>query len=385
VYDVTEFYHETGMFGWLARQPYFENVSLSAVVANSVWIAVEIDYDKSTVISEADPIFQVVAHLFCAFFSWEVFVRFGAFRRKFDAFKDMTFVFDFTLALLAVIDTWIVTAAVALLGLRMGGGKIFLIFKILRVAKLLRLGKVVRCFPDLLVILRGITMAVRSVGVIVLLLAFIIYVSAIIFRVLLEGTDLGTLRFNNMGQAMGTLLLDCTLSGSKGTHVMKEADEEHLIYSGILLMYVVFANITVMGVLGGSLVQAIKTVAEVEKAENAAKVRKNKMEDLWYMIVGADIDNDGYLSEIEVRTLLDAKDDAVSWQLKEMGVDVESLQDTLGFLLMQNGGIMTGDLFKKTVLELQTKKFAMVRDHVVTRKFFYETIREFEERIKKRS
>jgi hypothetical protein len=318
-------------------------------------------------------------------------VRWGAFRRKRDAFGDFTFNCDFALACVAVLDTWVLTLVVTTLGLKMGDSqgnmKVLLVFKILRLFKLFRLGRVMRCLPELLVIIRGIRMAVHSVSVIIGLLSAIIYVSAILFRVVLDGTRLGAARFNNMGQAMGTLLLDCTLSGTRGINVMYEADEEHLIYACLLLLFVLFSNITVMGVLAGSLVQAIKTVAEVEKADNAMKNVGTALDKLWEdfdrHISSPDDSDQAAVTEEDLRKHFDSifceqRTKGNFWfkdALERIDVDSLGLRDVMGFILETNGGKLTESVFKKMVLDLRSKNLAKVKDHVATRKFFNDRLR----------
>merc|ERR1711933_278163 len=90
---------------------------------------------------------------------------------------------------------------------------------------------------------------------------------AIGFRVLLENTPMGNERFETVTQAMGTLLLDCALSGTKGGPLIREAYQEHPIYSLFMFFFALLANVTMMGVVGGLLVQTIKKVAEVEEVE----------------------------------------------------------------------------------------------------------------------
>jgi len=57
--------------------------------------------------------------IFCIFFCFEWIVRFGAFRRKRDGLKDAWFVFDSVLVTSMVLETWVFTFIVFIMG---GGG-----------------------------------------------------------------------------------------------------------------------------------------------------------------------------------------------------------------------------------------------------------------------
>merc|ERR1719195_2243556 len=105
----------------------------------------------------------------------------------------------------------------------------------------------------------------RAISLVFILLFFVIYIGAIVFRVLLEGTSFGDRHFETVMHAMGTLLLDCALSGTRGGPLMREAYSAHPIYSLLLFAFVLLTNVTMMGLLVGLLVQTIKKVAEVEE------------------------------------------------------------------------------------------------------------------------
>merc|ERR550532_1504350 len=107
----------------------------------------------------------------------------------------------------------------------------------------------------------------------------------------MDGTDIGKKRFPNVPNAMGTLMLDCTLSGSRGTPLIREAYKESFLYAGMVLCFVLLSNVTMMGVLAGLLVQTVKTVAETEKEAKTLKDLFRTMEALWKWALQHDKDN----------------------------------------------------------------------------------------------
>jgi len=219
-----------------------------------------------------------------------------------------------------------------------------------------------------MVIIRGIGIACRAIGVVLALLFIIIYVGAIVFRVALEGTPLGLSRFPDVTAAMGTLLLECTLSGNRGTTLMREAFNQHPACALLVLVFVLLANVTIMGVLTGLLVQTVKTVAEVEKEEKMVKELVRTMDQLWGLVMEQDVDFDGFISGAEFCNLMELPDTVRMLQALE--VDVEGLVNVSSFVFEQHGGTLSRSEFLRVILDLRGSKKATVKDHMETRKFF---------------
>mmetsp|Transcript_66794 Transcript_66794/g.186368 ORF Transcript_66794/g.186368 Transcript_66794/m.186368 type:complete len:587 (+) Transcript_66794:91-1851(+) len=367
--DVTSLYCEHGLYQYLARSPRFEAVTLFVVLLSSIWIAVEVDLDSSTVLYEAKPVFQVAAHIICVLFILELTVRFMAFKNRRNAFEEPWFIFDTTLVVFVVFETWFVTALAAATPLKPPGGiRFVIVFRSMRVLKVLRLARLMRELPEVVVIVRGILIAVRAMGAVLSLLSFIIYIAAIVFRVLLEGTDLGDRRFGSVPKSMWTLLLECTLSGSKGVHVMLEAQAEHLAYALLLLLFVLLANVTMMGVLGGLLVHTVKTVADIGHEERTVKHISAKTDEFWSSFHGHE-NAVGSISELGMRVML--ADKSVAQTLANVGVDVQGLLDVSGFIFEQNEGTLSKASFKRMLLDLRSKNTARVKDHMDTRRLLH--------------
>merc|ERR1719335_720273 len=60
------------------------------------------------VLYNAHPVFIIAENSFCTYFTFELFIRFMAFRRKRFAFRDFWFLFDGMLVFLMIIETWII-------------------------------------------------------------------------------------------------------------------------------------------------------------------------------------------------------------------------------------------------------------------------------------
>jgi len=326
------------------------------------------DSNDSLTLYGSATVYQIVAHLTCLCFLAELFIRVTAFRRLVYAVKDLWCVFDMILVTLLVLETWVLGTLAAVSGMSFTGGfKLMVVFRVLRLLRVLRLARVLQHLPELMVIVKGLGLAIRAIAVVISLLGIIVYVGAIIFRGLLEGTALGARWFPDVPSAMGTLLLDCTLSGSRGTPLIREAYQEGIWYAVPVLLFVLLANVTMMGVLAGLLVQTVKTVAEVEQEEKSVKQLVNTMDKLWSCVLAVDGDNSRTIDEAEFRNLMSKRDTAKI--LHHMNVDVDGLVDLSGFFFDQKNGKLGRKDFLKMVLDLRGSKKATVKDHVETRKF----------------
>jgi len=145
--SVADLYHTKGIAQTIARSTTFEYITLAVIGANSWWLAVDADYNTADVLTQADPIFQIAEHFFCAYFSFEWAVRLMAFRRKRDSLTDAWFIFDSALVSLMVLETWIFSIAALIMsaasdspqGGTPGGNLSFL--KIVRLLRLTRMAQ----------------------------------------------------------------------------------------------------------------------------------------------------------------------------------------------------------------------------------------------------
>lgn len=367
--DTYDEYQEDGhRFSDIARSDLFQGVSFGMVVFSSVWMAIEIDAD-----GEGGTLNAAMAHTFCSYFLFELSVQLLAYKDKRRALTDSPFMFDALLVVLILLETWVLPVLNALLGTANDGGsmRIAMVFRLLRFLKVLRLGKVLRQLPELLIIIRGVLMAYKGISFTILLIAIIIYAGGLVFRVLLEGSALGEARFKTVPASMGTLLVEATLSGSKGGPLMREAFSEHAVYAVLLLAYVVLANITMMGVLGGLLVQAVKTVTEVEKAESDLVHLIERLNQIWYLALQQDTNGDSLICLEEFRNILDDK--ATADVLRSADVDLESLTMSSGFIFENSGtdGKLDRKGFMEFILDHRSKQEAKVKDHIETRRYMH--------------
>merc|ERR1719502_2654315 len=110
-------------------------------------------------------------------------------------------------------ETWVLTLAMALSGQAggspVGGTSILRLFRLLRLSRLMRM---LRSLPELMILVKGMVTAMKSVVYVMGLLVIITYVFAIAFTQLAVGTPtIGEDYFANVAQSMYSLLIYATL------------------------------------------------------------------------------------------------------------------------------------------------------------------------------
>lgn len=374
-YSVTIYYKDHGIFQAIARNSKFELASLALVIASSMWLAVDVDNNKEPMLNKAPIGFQVVAHLTTTLFVLELAIRFLAFKNIRNIVKDFWCVFDLILVVTIVVETWVMLFVTSMIDSKVvtsANMRMISVVRMLRLIRVLRLAKLFKHVPELLVIVRGIGIALRAITICFFLLGLIIYVNAIIFRVMLDGTDFGNTQFPDVLASMGTLLLDCALSGNKGERLIRQAYAHQPVFAFLLFFFMLISNVTVMGVLSGLLVQTVKTVAEVEEHEKRYMRFHGMMDEFWQHLLRIDDNHNGYVTQHDFHKLLEHRRAAKI--LKNMDVDVETLVNVSDFIFRQHQGRLSRVDFKNVVLDFRGSQHATLKDHHVTRKFMHESL-----------
>jgi len=364
-YNVFDNYYETGVIPYIAKHNMFENMTFIVVLANSVWIAVEADASDKQLKSL---LYVVMAHFFCAYFTLEMLVRFFAFKKKRDAFRDRWFNFDFILVSFMVFETWLMPIA-GVGGAGFKSAAMLRVIRIVRLFKIARVARLLRLLPELMLIIKGIVAATRSVFFVIVLIGIMIYVGAVGFKVHSSDTNWGQRHFPTVTQGMMTLLLNGSLS--RGVEVLKEAGAERFDLAIFFCCFVLLVNLLLLNMLIGVQCQVVSAVAEAEREESDANHIKQVVEELWQTAVANDHDGDG---EIDKHEFLDILHDPEACRiLDSLGVDVLMLYDMtqqiFDELLVERGadvGLGFND-FLKAIFRFRGSRPATVKDLVQTR------------------
>ncbi|CAK0875009.1 unnamed protein product, partial [Prorocentrum cordatum] len=246
-YDVATLYKETGICQAVARSDFFAFGGMMVVVLNAIWLAVETDHNDEPILSDADPGFQVVEHLFCAIFTLEWLIRFGAFENKLGGFRDTWFLIDTVLVALMVLETWLLTLLFALIGggtRGAGSTNALRVVRVFRLTRAARLGRLLKVVPELLVIVRGVVVVARTVFLIACVLVLIIYVFAILFTQLAKESILEDTVCSDVATTMVTLLLGGVVPDIADTY--RELSSVHPMFAILFLCFVLLSYVTIM-------------------------------------------------------------------------------------------------------------------------------------------
>jgi hypothetical protein len=382
-YSVADYYWETGSCQAIARNPIFENVSFAVIFAVVLWIWIDTDYNDADTLLDAHPIFVLGANSFCIFFTFEVLVRFGAFKRKVDCFKDPAFLFDAVLVLQDVLETWCLTFYVAIKRAADGSGDSsspmkFGIFRILRMAKIIRMGRAMRLMrqlPEIAILVKGIGIATRSVFFTLVLLFIIIYVFAVVFRQITRDTEMGDLYFENVPTSINSLLLDGVLPDN--AQIVNDLAGQDWYLWPLIMFFILLASLTVMNMLVGVLVEVVGVVADAEKEGLAVSSMRDSLVKVMHEL---DLDSNGYISKAEVDKLLIQP--AAAKILENVGIDVVGLVDLSDVIFEDYGceGELDLEDFMNVVLDLRTQNTAKVKDIVMLQKLMKRDMTRFFDR-----
>eukprot|EP00927_Polykrikos_kofoidii_P087146 TRINITY_DN9967_c1_g2_i1.p1 TRINITY_DN9967_c1_g2~~TRINITY_DN9967_c1_g2_i1.p1 ORF type:complete len:615 (-),score=165.34 TRINITY_DN9967_c1_g2_i1:39-1883(-) len=393
-YDVCDFYKEHGVWQAIARNSNFEKLTLTVIVLNAFWIALDTELNTHDLLVTANPVFQFAENMFCAFFSFEWFTRCLSFRRKADGLSDAWFVFDGLMCVLMVLETWLFSAYILIFtnasGGGMGGtGSLLRIARLMRLSRMFRMAKLVRAMPELFVMLKGLFAAARSVFFTLVLLAALLFIFAIVFTQLTARTPLGALFFPTVQESMYFLLLHATLRGPSGMlstdsklAVVREMGNFWLMW--LFFGFVLLASVLLMNMLIGVLCEVVSAVASTEKEEMLVAYVGVRLTKVMALI---DEDGGGTISRDEFMQILDSEEAIEA--LQEVGVDVIGLVDFADFIF---GGDVEQDEdtpeveltmpeFMEVVLQLRGSNSATVKDIVDLRKFVRTSLQLTEKRL----
>lgn len=382
-YNVEDCYKDTGCFSLLARHNYFKICALVVIALNTVWIAIETDYNKADVLSQAPMVFQVVDNLFTCFFLFEIFVRYMAFKATRHAFGDSWFLFDATLVLLMVWETWVLvilyeyfSSSTLVSGKGLANGSSLLrLFRLVRLIRVARAGRLLSSAPELMLLVKGIVAAVRSVLAVLCLLFLVIYVFAVIFTELLSDSPVGSGRFDTVPVSLNTLMLQ-VLCGPDA-HFINELLAVDAVYYVLILFFLLVALLTIMNMLIGILCGVVADVTEAEKEEAfMAEVDRQ----IHRLAESIDEDGTGTIDQEEFATIL--KDPEMTRNFYELGVDIVGAADFAKFIFSDVNELSFAD-FTHLVSQFRGTKNASIKDIMDMRKFVSMELETLGDRIAK--
>lgn len=382
-YNVVHFYKESGCCQAIARSQVFEFSTLTIIALNAVWIGIDTDYNKTDTLADAPILFQIIENIFCTFFVAEWAIRLAALKRICDGFRDYWFVFDGALVVLMVIETWIMYAILhataqqnSTASERLGNASILKVLRLLRLTRMARMVRLLRAIPELMILVKGMAVATRSVFFTLCLLVVIIYIFGIAFTQLTLDTNIGAEYFKTVLASMNTLLLYGTFLEDTPDVINAVGDESNLLRA-IFLLFILLASLTVMNMLVGVLVEVVSVVSSVEKETLQVNFVKGRLAQI-ISDYNLDANKDGQVSKAEFEMLLSNPE--ATRALRDVGVDVVGLVDFHDFLF-QDGQDFSFENFMQVVLSLRGTNKATVKDIVDFRKWITSELGRIEEKL----
>ncbi|CAE7879169.1 unnamed protein product [Symbiodinium microadriaticum] len=363
-YNVFDRYYKTGCAQFVAKHWLFEYATLFVVCLNTIWIAIDTDLNTFSIITNAPIEFQIAENFFCGYFFGELLIRFCAFQHKRHCLQDYWFLFDLFLVVLMVAETWIVPLVFNALGLREQdlegtvNTDLLRILRLVRILRLSRMAKLLRAVPELVIIIKGIGFAARSVIVFFMLWTMIIYVFAILLRQLTQSHDVGPKYFSSVSHSMMTLFLNGIVPNQAS--IINEVGVASWAFWLILVCFVLLASVTIMYMLVGVLVEVMTVISATEKEGMTVSYIASTLRQLMQQL---NYSTEVPLSQREFQALL--VEEEVDRLLSGMGVDVVALVDTADVIyedMNKMGKSMTFENLVDTILNLRGKNTATVKD-----------------------
>jgi len=366
---VTDLYHAGGCWRSLATNTRFEQFTQVVIAVNAIWIAVETELNDEALLTRSPIVFQLMEHFFCAYFLFECLVRFMAFQRKKDCFLDKWFIFDTFLVSAMILETWVMTVIIALTSAGtmntsdggLGNASVLRIVRLLRLLRMSRVGKLCRLMPELMILIKGMAVAIRTVCYTLFLLMIIVYVFAIAFMQLTKGTEMQEMYFKTVLGTMGHLLMEGILPDQ--ANFMRRMSSENFLLAAALLLFILLGSLTVMNMLVGVLVEVVQNVSAIEKEQMDVAMLKNN---LMKYVNDLDTDRDGNISRLEFEKILEIPGPLRA--LQNIGVDVIGLVDFTDYIFEEEE-MITFRKFMEVILQLRGTNTAMVKDIVDLRKY----------------
>jgi len=366
-YNVADFYWEEGWCQAIARHQFFEYTTLAVIAVNALWIAIDVDHNDKDLLLDADPIFQIAEHSFCAFFTFEWTVRFLSFKEKRNALRDAWFCFDTVLVIIMVLETWIFSFVFLAVGHAQSGGmntSVLKLIRLVRLTRMARMAKLLRAVPELIILIKGIWVAARSVFFTLVLLVLIIYVFAIILRQVTDDTIIGREYYASIPKAMQSLLLDGVLPDQ--AVLVRANGDSHFFLGFFLLLFILLSSLTVMNMLVGVLCEVVSVVSSVEKEQLTVNYVKQRLHSM-FMDTNLDQDGSQSISKLEFESMLTNREAAEI--IQDLGVDVVGLVDFADHLFEEEDTELSFADFMELVLQLRGSNNCTVKDMVDLRKF----------------
>jgi len=379
--------YSDGLIGQIATSKVFEFSTLGMICFNALAIGYDADYTARWGMPgnlyECPIGFIIIENTFALYFTTEVLIRFLAYKKKSSCLTDAWFVFDSILVTMMVAETWILP----FLG---SGGPLsqLSIFRLLRLLRITRISRLMRAVPEMMVIIKGMVAATRTVVCTGALLMLVLYTFCILFtdayheKAVPEGEEEPEIEiiFGTMGKSMfslfifGTILDDVTYC----SNAIRETENTWMLIAFII--FILISSFMMLNMLIGILVEVVGATAEGEKEK---AIESHVREAIGHIFATMDKDENHAVSRGEFLAM--RNDKQVMEALSELDIVSTHFQmyAELFFRPEDNGGELPSlsyDKLASTILRLRPGSFVSALDFAM----FAKTITGIHDRVKDR-
>mmetsp|Transcript_53975 Transcript_53975/g.167080 ORF Transcript_53975/g.167080 Transcript_53975/m.167080 type:complete len:308 (+) Transcript_53975:1-924(+) len=270
-----------------------------------------------------------------------------------------------------VLETWVMPLAAA----ASGGGRSGDLpglgsLRLLRLLRLTRMAGLVRFFPELMTLVKGMVRAMESVGFVLAFLVIITYGAAIVFTSQLSvppgegspseeesGEDpTAAQMFGDLGSSMMTLFTNGVL-GDNLAQTLQAIKDESLWLMWLFVLFMLISGVTLLNMLIGVLCEVVSAVAAAEREEAAISLVKQT---LLVMLKRLDTDGSQTLTREELFAVI--HDPASLQVLLDLKVDVPYLLEFQNMLFEGHSNEIPIRAIMDLILSSRGDRAATVQD-----------------------
>eukprot|EP00931_Biecheleriopsis_adriatica_P021530 TRINITY_DN14061_c0_g1_i1.p1 TRINITY_DN14061_c0_g1~~TRINITY_DN14061_c0_g1_i1.p1 ORF type:complete len:725 (+),score=173.71 TRINITY_DN14061_c0_g1_i1:44-2218(+) len=356
-YDSSIYFKRDSIFSRIALHPIFDQLSMVVIILNVLWIGVDTAINDADLLIEADPVVVAAENVFCIFFTFEFVVRLLAFEDKRYALKDRWLIFDGILVAFMVLETWMMYFIMLFGNMKVAvfDPSLIRLLRIFRISKVTRIFRILNALPELMILVKALGVASRSVVWAMGLLIIFIYLFAVICTHLAKGSLAGESYFKSLGDSMFSLFF-YGVFGYDLPGVAGAAFHDNLWLALAICLFIICIPMTLLNLLVAVLCEVVGVMAS---AETEALMSQHVEEQLLITLAAIDTNQDGDINLEEFTGLLDKKEALLVF--RELGIDVVSLVENPELIFGVNDALSFDD-FVKQVLLLRESNTATVKD-----------------------
>eukprot|EP00929_Paragymnodinium_shiwhaense_P115185 TRINITY_DN83881_c0_g1_i1.p1 TRINITY_DN83881_c0_g1~~TRINITY_DN83881_c0_g1_i1.p1 ORF type:complete len:737 (-),score=199.93 TRINITY_DN83881_c0_g1_i1:145-2355(-) len=376
-------YNDEGCAGRISLDQRFESLTMLVILINAAWIGYEVDSNDAEFILDADTKFIVVENIFCAFFSFELAVRFMSLRKTVLILKDHWMLFDGALVFLMIWEVWAMPCIASLSekGIdALAGTSMLRMVKLVRLTRVSRLLRLLRMIPEMTMLCKGIVLAMRGAIVSLVMMTLIAYMFAVLLAQLSKDADdereyymHSTDYWSSVPLALMTVMVAAIVPDLHT--IIAELAEEDTVKFVFFLIYLFLVGVTLLNMFVGVMVQVVWVTSSMEKEEYLTTVLYDNMMDI---LRGADADENETICLDEFTNIL-LQPQTVRF-LTSMDIDVLDMVEHLHFLFKGGKNLDFHEVIA-LLLDMRGSNACTVKDIVALRSWMSSEMDELTKRL----